>query len=322
VSRRPEIVFLDEGTVNLRDTELSSLKRLGRYRGYATTSQADVIRRSSPADIVITNKCRIGRREFDSLPGLRMIAIAATGLNNIDLEEARRRGVVVANVPRYSTGPVAEHAILFILAFSHRLVEHHRAALGRWARSRFYAILDYPFNEVAGRSLGIVGYGAIGRQVAKLARGLGMKVLVARIPGRRYRGGPSRRPLAEVLKKSDFVGIHCALSKGTRHLISRRNLRRMKSSAVLLNVARGAIVHEADVARALRKGWIAGYATDVLTKERPPANHPLLSRELRGKVLMTPHIAWASREARQRLVDEVAKNTEAFLMGRKRNRIV
>ncbi len=319
----PRITFLDAGTVDLGDLRMIALMRLGRVRLYRDTPAGKVVARSRGMSVVVTNKCLLGRGELARLPDLRMIALTATGVNNVDLAEARRRGVAVANVPGYSSDTVAEHTLMFLLALGHRLREHHEAAIsGRWYRSKSFALLGFPFSDLKGKVLGIVGYGAIGRRVGRFARMLGMQVRIGRIPGRRYRSGPRRQTMAAIFSGSDFVTIHAPLTPLTYHLVGTRLLRRMKPNAYLLNLARGPIVDEPAVVRALRSGRLAGYAADVMEQEPPPLNHPFFRKGVREKVLLTPHIAWASREARQRLVDEVAKNIEAFLNGKRRNRVV
>lgn len=317
-----KIVFLDASTVDLGDVDVTPLKKTGSYRSYPDSSALQIVPKARGADVVVTNKCVLGRKEIELLKGLKLICVAATGVNNIDLEAARRRGVVVTNVAGYSTTTVAEHAVLFLLALSHRLMEHHESALSRWSGSGRFALLDHAFSDLKGKTLGILGYGHIGRRVARVAQALGMKIQIARLPGRRYTKKQKRLSLEQVLATSDFVTLHCPLNPSTRHLINRETLRRMKPTACLLNLARGPIVNEKDLAQALLGGRLAGYATDVLGREPPPKNHPLLQRRLRKKVIMTPHVAWASRESRQRLIDEIASNIRAFQKGGRRNRVV
>jgi len=316
--RPPRIVFLDAQTVDLGDLDMSPIARQGRYQAYRLTPQDLVVRRARRAEIVITNKCLLRKEELAQLKDLKLICVAATGINNVDLEEAKKRGIRVKNVAGYSTTTVAEHTLMFLLALSHRLMEHHRAASERWVGSPFFAILDHPFADLAGKTLGIVGYGAIGKMVARLARALGMKILIAKIPGRRYplsRISPSlphRLPLNQLLRMSDFVTLHCPLTKETDRLINRSTLNGMKKGSTLLNLARGKVVDEVAVETALKTGRLAGYATDVLSEEPPRRNHPLLQKSLRDKVLLTPHIAWASCESRQRLVDAIGLNITHF----------
>ncbi len=319
---RPKIVFLDAETGDCGDLDLRRLKALGDVKMFARTPLSQIVSRSRDAEIIITNKCPLGNKELGNLPGLRLIAVTATGYNNIDIAAAQKYQVGVANVAGYSTQSVAEHALLFILSFSHRLLEHHQAARERWKSSPLFAILDYPFSNLEGKVLGLIGYGSIGKRVEKLAKAFGMKVLVAQLPGRKYSQAKPRLSLEKVLEKSDYVSLHSALSPQTHSLMNAQNLKRMKKTAYLINLARGLLVDENAVAQALLKNEIAGYATDVMIQEPPPQKHPFWNPKLKDKILLSPHIAWASRESRQILMDEVCRNIEAFLKGKKRNRVL
>jgi glycerate dehydrogenase len=211
---------------------------------------------------------------------------------------------------------------MFLLALGHRLREHDAAVKsGAWSRNPHFALLDFPFRDLAGKRLGILGYGHIGRRVARVARALGMEVVVGKIPGGKYSPRDKRISLRRLLQSCDYVSLHCPLSPRTEGLIDAKALAWMKPDACLLNLARGPIVDEAAVARALLQGKLTGYATDVMTQEPPPWKHPLLDPRLNDKVLFSPHIAWASRESRQRLIDEIAANIVAFQSGTRRNRV-
>lgn len=317
------IYFLDADTVDLGDLNMASLTKAGSYHALRLRSLARLPKNLSRAEVVISNKFQLGETQLARLPALKLICVAATGVNNVDLDAAQRRGIAVCNVAAYSTATVAEHAVMFLLALAHRLPEHHRAVLeGAWSQGPHFALLDFPFSDLVGKKLGILGYGAIGRRVAKLARALGMEILLGRLPGRSYSPKEKRLSLCSLLGRSDYVTLHCPLTPQTRHLIDAEKLRWMRPTAYLLNLARGPIVDEMAVAAALRAGKLAAYATDVMEREPPSADHPLFSPRLQGKVLFTPHIAWASRESRQRLIDEIAQNILSFLRGGKRNRIV
>lgn len=324
--QKPRIVFLDEATVNLGDVDLSTLAKQGTYKGYTNTALPHIFQRAKNADIIITNKFVFNHQVIKKLPKLKLLCVAATGVNNIDLEACRKRGISVTNVPAYSTTTVAEHALLFILAFAHRFLEHHQAGVkGHWAQSKHFALFDYPFSDICGKKLGIIGYGKIGRQVKRLAENFGMKVIVGALPGRKYSKKEKRAAFKYLLKNSDFVSLHCPLSKLTHHLIGAKELKLMKKTAYLINMARGPIVDEKAIVHALKKKEIAGYGTDVLSEEPPRKNHPLLrvgAQRAFAPLLVTPHVAWASRESRQRLVDEIAENIAAFKSGRKGNRVV
>ena len=317
-----KIVFLDVDTLDLGDLNTKALKKLGDYHAQSLSHIQELDPSLHDASIVISNKVLL-KDELALLPNLKLICIAATGVNNVDLNLAKARGIVVCNVAGYSTTTVVEHALLFLLAFSHRLFEHHESVITqKWSHCPRFADLDFPYRDLSGKTLGLIGYGTIGRRVAKLAKALGMKILIGKIPGRQYAASPKRHSLKELLKKSDYVNLHCSLSKQTQHLINTQTLALMKPCAYLLNLGRGALVNESDVALALEKGKLAGYASDVMDQEPPPTDSPLLNETLKSKVIFTPHIAWASQESRQRLLNEIALNIQAFLKGKKRNRIV
>ena len=337
-----QIVFLDAGTVDYGDVSLEAIQKLGPFRAYRATPPREIEKRVGGASIVITNKCVFDARLLSRLKALRLIAIAATGTNNVDLERARRQGIRVTNVSGYSTETVVQCTFAFILALAGNLVKFNQAAHTRWPASDFFTFPAFPLQEVHGKTLGIVGHGRIGKKVAKVARAFGMKVLVAGLPGRRYAearrdsGWLSREPglrgqaqaagkklrranLESLFRRSNFVTLHAALTPVTRNLMNARNLGRMKRGSFLINMARGGLVDENALARALKSGRLAGAAADVLNQEPPPRNHVLLKAP---NFSLTPHIAWASREARIRLIREVALNVQAFLEGRRRNRVV
>jgi len=320
-----KIFFLDPATVDLGDVDLKNLRRLGDYHALKHCPRGKLPRKVRDAEVLITNKVRLDRENLSQFNKVKLICVAATGFNNIALEAARQMGIAVTNVAGYSTDTVVAHTFMFLLAFAHRLGEHHRAVLaGEWSRSPYFTLLDYPFEDLTGKTLGILGYGTIGKKVARIAKAFRMHVLVARLPGRRYPQGkgPQRVSLPTLLQKSDFISLHCSLSPATEGLIDTAALKRMKPSAFLLNLARGPVVVEEDIVRALEKKLISGYATDVTTREPLPRNHPFLRKSLAKKIWLTPHVAWASRESRQRLIDEIAKNIAAFQKGRRRNRLV
>ena len=317
-----KIRFLDAASVDLGDLDLRPIKKLGPYRAIPRPSKSGIPAKMRDGEVIITNKVVLGEREMKAFPRLRLICVTATGFNNIDIAAARRLGIAVTNVAGYSTATVVEHTFMFLLAFAHRLLEHDTAVkVGQWSRSPLFTLLDYPFNDLAGKTLGIIGYGTIGKNVGTIARAFGMKVLVAQLPGRKYPRDKNRLPLHRVLRQSDYVTLHTALTPYTKGLMNAVRLSEMKSTAYLLNLARGPVVVEKDVARALEKNQIAGYATDVTEIEPLSKTHPFLKKSLQKKLLLTPHVAWASRESRQRVVGEIAANIAAFRGGRRRNRL-
>lgn len=313
-------VFLDLASVDRGDLDLAPLHRAATsWTTYPQTAPERTIERIGGAAIAVTNKVVIDRAVMDACPGLRLICVAATGTNNVDLVAARERGVAVCNVTGYATASVVQHVLALMLALTTRLAEHAAAAQdGRWAASDLFCLLDFPFRELAGKTLGIVGYGELGRGVERVARALGMSVLVAQRPGGPPQDG--RLPLDELLARADVATLHVPLADNTRGLIGARELARMKPDALLINTARGGIVDEAALFAALRAGRLGGAGFDVLAVEPPRGGSPLLQDQL-PNLIVTPHVAWASREARQRLLDEVALNIVAFGEGRERNRV-
>lgn len=319
---KDKILFLDAGTVDYGDVSLKPLRKAGKLTAYFHSTKAQLLKRCHGATHVIANKCVFDRDVFSKLPQLQSLHIAATGFNNIDLEAAREYGVAVTNVRGYSTESVVQLTVGFILALATELRElGGRVQRGAWAASPFFTLAPTRIHEVHGQTLGLIGYGAIGQRVAEVAKALGMQVLTAKIPGRNYgaKDKTTRIPLKTLLRKSDFVSIHAPLTTLTEGLIGKAEFALMKKSAFLINMARGGIVNESALLEALKKKRIRGAALDVLAKEPPAADCPLLRVP---NLLITPHVAWASVEARTRLVQEIAQNIQAFQKGRKRNRIV
>ena len=316
------IVFLDAGTVDWGDLSLAGLARLGDFKAYPKTNPKQIELRSRKAEIVITNKCRLTAELLHRLRQLKLICVAATGTNNVDLDAARRLEIAVTNVSGYSTETVVQFTFAFLLNLAGSTVNYNEAAHdGRWSRSSFFTLPGFPIQEIYGKTLGIVGLGKIGRRVAEVAKAFGMKILTAKIPGRNYRERKNvkRGSFNLVVRQSDFLSLHTPLSSLTQNLIDAKVLRKMKPGAFLINMARGGLVDEKALYRALKSGHLAGAAADVLGEEPPPRNHILLKAP---NLLLTPHVAWASREARIRLVQEIALNIRAFQRGQRRNRVV
>jgi glycerate dehydrogenase len=314
-------VFLDLDSVHPLDLDLSTLYAgLDSWQTYPASAPAQVAARIAPAGVVLSNKVPLDGLALAGAADLRLICVVATGTNNVDLEAAAARGIAVSNVTGYGTPAVVQHVFSLMLALTTRLSEHQRAARdGTWARSAHFCVLDFPFRELAGKTLGIVGYGELGQGVGRVAEALGMRVVVAQRPG----GAPSpgRMPLAQLLAEADVVTLHVPLADNTRGLIGAPELASMKPDALLINTARGGIVDEAALLEALREGRLGGAGVDVLSEEPPRQGSPLLAAAL-PNLIVTPHVAWAAREARQRLLDEVAENIAAFRRGEIRNRVV
>jgi len=314
-------VFLDEGSLNIGDIDLSPIldTRLN-WQIFSATCPDEVEGRLQNVQVVITNKVVLDKHILARTPDLRLICVAATGTNNVDLEAATGRGIGVCNVRDYASATVAEHVFALILMLAKNLRAYQQAVhSGAWQRSRHFCVLGEPITELRGKTLGIVGYGSIGRSVAAIAKAFGMNVLVAARPG----GGttPGRIALSDLLARVDILTLHCPLTENTRGLIGKGELNRMRKDAVLINTARGGIVDEAALVECLREGRLGGAGVDVVAVEPPPDDNPLVTFDS-PRLIVTPHIAWASLEARQRLVNELALNVVSFLQGEARNRIV
>jgi len=308
------IVILDGLTTNPGDVSWEPLERLGTLTVFDRTPPGEVTARAADAEAVLTNKAIVGREQIAALPGLRYIGVLATGTNIVDLAAARERGIPVCNVPEYSTPNVVQATWALILELANRVGHHDRTVHeGRWAASHDFCYWDGDLVELAGRTLGIVGHGRIGRGVAAVGRAFGMRVIHHRRQGG---GDPACVDLDTLFRESDVVSLHCPLTPETKGLVDERRLALMKPTAFLVNTARGPLVDEAALAAALNAGQIAGAAVDVLSVEPPPASNPLLTAK---NCVITPHVAWATRDARRRLIDVTAANLAAFAAGQPQN---
>jgi glycerate dehydrogenase len=320
-------VFPDFATVSRGDLELEALQQPElELELYDTTRPDELPGRIAEAGILVTNKLRIGAAELAAAPRLKLVCLAATGVNNVDLEAAHERGIGVCNITAYCTASVVQHTYALILALTHHLAGYQRLLQeGAWRNSPQFCLLDYPIRELAGRTLGIVGYGELGRGVARAAPAFGLEVLVSERPGGTGDGprpaAARRLPFETVLEQADILSLHCPLTAATRGLIDGAALARMKPDALLINTARGALVDSAALAAALRTGSIGGAGIDVLPQEPPVDGDPLLAPDI-PNLIVTPHVAWAARESRQRALDEIAANIRSFLEGGRRGRVI
>lgn len=313
-------VFLDYATVSNGDLDQGPLERaVPGIVFHERTAQAEVPARIAGFEVVLANKSVIDRPAIEANRELRLIALTATGVDNVDLAAAREQGVAVCNLRDYCTASVVQHVFAMLLALTHRLSDYHAlVASGRWQRAGQFSVFPYPIRELDGRALGIVGFGTLGRAVARAAGAFGMRVEVANRPG--GDATPGRRDLDELLPELDVLSLHCPLTDATRGLIDGTRLARMKPDAVLINTARGALIDPHALAKALSDWRLGGAGIDVLEREPPPPGHPLLDPSV-PNLIVTPHVAWAAREARQRCIDELALNVESFLSGGTRNRV-
>jgi glycerate dehydrogenase len=315
-------VFLDYSTVDDGDLDPTALQ-VGApgLRLLPNTPQSGVIDAIRDCEIVLLNKLKITAEVIAASPKLRLIALSATGTNNIDLVAAAERDIAVCNIRDYCTVSVVQHALGTLLMLTHRLREYSQMAVdGTWSRSQHFTLLTHPIRELHGLTLGIVGYGVLGQAFANACENaLGMRVLIANRPGEIPQAG--RVDLDEMLRQADVVSLHCPLTEQTRHLLDTRRLSLMKRDAILINTARGALVDLEALAAALRAGRLGGAAIDVLPEEPPVSGSPLFAEDL-PNLIVTPHTAWAAREARQRCLDEIAANILDWRRGGRRGRVV
>lgn len=314
------IVFLDRETLDAGDIDFSALEMLGSVTYHGVSRPAEVPSRVANTEVILTNKTVIDAAVMEAAPGLRLIQVVATGINNVDMEAARSRGIAVCNVSGYSTPSVAQHTFALLLNLvtnAHRYAAEPR----RWAESPIFTRLDYPIGELAGRTLGIAGLGDIGRAVARIGGAFGMRIVGLSRQGMiGDQTGFDRIPRDRFFAESDVISLHCPLTDETRRLIRKETLEMMKPTAFLVNTGRGPLVDEADLIEALRSGQIAGAGLDVLSIEPPAPDHPLLDPTI-PNLVVTPHTAWASRESRRRLLTGVVANLRAFLAGDRLNRV-
>ncbi len=317
---QPKAVFLDTATLDKGDLDLSKLAATPfDWEFHSNTAREQVPERIRQASLVVSNKVILDREVLRQAPELKLICVAATGTNNVDLKAAAEQGVGVTNVTGYGTATVAQHTFSLILALTTRLLEYQAAVRrGDWQRSDMFCLMDYPIREIAGKTLGIVGYGTLGRGVARIAEAFDMEILLAQRPGGAPQ--PDRLPLQELLPRVDILTLHCPLTPATQNLIGAAELALMRPDALLINTARGGIVDEQALAEALRSGALGGAGVDVLTREPPADDNPLLQDDV-PNLIVTPHNAWASREARQRLLDGVTANIRDYLAGGSANRV-
>lgn len=297
------------------DLDLTELRALGSVVSHRNTGPEKLLEHAGDADVLVVNKVRLFEAEFAALPSLRLVSVLATGTDNVDLGAAARHGIVVSNVPGYSTDSAAQHTFALILELTSQVGLHAEdVRKGNWSRAPSFSYWQTPLIELAGLTLGIIGYGTIGRRVTQIAEGFGMRVLISsRTPSE---GDARFVTRDELLANSDIVSLHVPLTADTRRLMGEEALARMKPGALLINVARGGLLDEQAVRAALESGHLGALGADVLSEEPPRSDHPLVNAP---RALITPHIAWATRAARSRLLARTIENIRAFLAGRPEN---
>jgi glycerate dehydrogenase len=309
------MVILDGYTINPGDNPWTELKKLGDLIIYDRTPQSKIVERCMDAEIIFTNKSIFTAEIINSLPNLKFISVLATGYNTIDLSAAAKKGIIVSNVPGYSPPSVAQHVFALLLNFSNQVSLHDKAVKnGEWSAQEDFCFWKTPLFELKGKKLGVVGFGDIGNKVAALGNAFGMEVIA-------YAPRPKPKPeylpfkfasLEELMSESDVISLHCPLTADNEKFINKSLLQTMKKNAILINTARGQLINEEDLAEALKSGTIGGAALDVLSREPVSQDNPLLTAP---NILITPHIAWATLEARSRLLKITVQNAEAFISG-------
>lgn len=309
-----KITVLDGFTLNPGDLSWEGFYNLGDVTVYERTSPEELLERAKDIEILITNKTVLNAEDIAALPKLRYIGVIATGYNVVDVEAAKERGIVVTNIPAYSTMSVAQHVFALLLAVTDR-PEHYALEVrnGRWSKVRDFCFWDTPLVELAGKKFGIIGLGSIGTAVARIANAFGMEVLAYTSKDTsRLMPGVTKVSLEQLFSDSDIISLHCPLTGSTRHLINRHTIDNMKVGVIIINTGRGPLVDEEAVAQALNTGKIGAFCADVLSTEPPAPDNPLLNAP---NTYITPHIAWASKEARGRLMDIAVSNLKHFISG-------
>jgi len=312
-------VFLDWATMG-PGLDVSRLRALlPELEVFDVTTDEQIAARITDASYILANKIRLTDELLERCQDLRFIGLTATGTDNVDLDAAQRHDIAVCNIRAYCSRSVAEHVFACLLSLTHSLFQYNTdVRAGEWQKSVDFCLLTHPVRELSAMTLGIVGYGALGKEVARLAGAFGMTVMVAARPGA---SGGERVPFDEMLSRADVITLHCPLVDETRNLFAEKQFRKMKRDAIFINTARGGLVDSAALVAALRRGDIAAAAIDVLPTEPPAAGDPLLDYD-GDNLIITPHIAWATDEARQAAIDELTENVAAFQLGRERNRVV
>lgn len=314
-----KIVVLDGHALNPGDLSWEDFKNLGDFTLYNRTAKEKVVERIGNAEILITNKVSITKDIMDSCPNLKYIGVLATGYNIIDIQAAAEKNIVVTNIPAYSTKAVAQAVFAFILEFTNGVSSHNRSVQqGDWCAVKDFCYWKHPLMELENKTLGIIGYGSIGQQVAKIAHSFGMKILVHTRTPSKVQFPAQVVTLQNLLNNSDFISLHAPLTEETKHIINEKTIEQIKSGAMLINTARGALVDELAVKQALEQNKLSAYATDVLSTEPMSKDCPLLNAK---NTIITPHVAWAAYETRQRLMKIAKENLQAFLEGTPINQV-
>ena len=312
-STLPNCVFLDKLSIDLNDLDFSAIKQSSQLTMFDRCQANEVVSKAANAEIIITNKVKLDRVHIEKLPDLRLICVIATGTNNIDFEAAAERNITVCNVTDYAAASVSQHVFMLILSLASNFLSYQKdIKKGQWQNQDQFCLLSHPIQILQGKTLGLVGYGHIAKAVEKIAIAFGMKTIISRSIKNINSDQKGRLPLEDLLKQSDFISLHCPLSELTENLISKQQFDMMKKSAFIINTARGGIINEDDLLEALVTGKISGAGLDCLLHEPPSKEAPLMTADL-PQLIITPHNAWATHQARQKLVDETAENIRLYI---------
>ena len=314
-----KIVVLDGYTLNPGDLDWSGFEALGEFKCYDRTEADQIVERIGDAQCVITNKTPLTKETFDMCPQIKYVGVLATGYNVVDTKAAKSRNIPVTNIPIYGTTAVSQFAFALLLELCHHVAYHAQTvADGRWSKSKDFCYWDYPLVELYGKTFGVVGFGRIGQAAAKLAQAFGMNVLAYDVHPNRSLESETLQyvELEELFERSDVISLHCPLFEATKEIINKQNIQKMKDGVMIINTSRGPLIVEEDLKAALEEGKVAGAAIDVLEQEPPIQGSPLIGAK---NCIVTPHIAWAPREARQRLMDVAVDNLAGFFKGQRKN---
>jgi glycerate dehydrogenase len=314
---KPLAVFLDKASLYPDDLDFSKLENVASWQWFDNANVSDIQHCLEETEIIVSNKIFLDRNIMQSCKQLKLLCVAATGTNNVDIEAAKQQGIAVCNVRAYATSSVVQHVFSLILALNRKLFSYRESVFnGDWSHSDFFCYFGEPISALEGKTLGIIGYGELGKAVAKIAQCFAMKVLIAKRDETDVRSG--RTDLTTLLAESDVLSLHCPLTEHNYHMISEKELSLMKSDVILINAARGGLIDEQALLHSLENNQIGAAALDVLEQEPPSVNNVLINYQA-DNLIITPHIAWASRQSRQKLVNEIAKNIQAYLQGQLRN---
>jgi len=309
-------VFLDRLSIDCGDLDFSAIAQMTDYQAFDRTDTSSIIAHARDAEIIISNKSQLGRAQFEQLPTLKIVCVIATGTNNIDLDAAAERGILVMNVKNYAAASVSQHVLMLMLVLAGNFLRYQQDIRdGLWQQQDQFCLLNHPIHSLQGKTLGLIGYGHIAKAVEQKARAFDMDVIIAQSLRPDAAAQTGRLPLAQFLQQADFISLHCPLSEASQNLFGRNEFEQMKNSAFIINTARGGIINETDLIDALKNAEIGGAALDCIEHEPPAADDPIISAPLTN-LIITPHNAWGTRQARQQLVDSSAQNIRHYLQQR------